>query len=71
MVFKNIIPGYKNASATHKTCKIISHSSGSNVQLVTRFRTRQELIEKGVTGIMRNLENSHQKEAEGLGLKKR
>lgn len=70
-MFKNIIPGYINASATCKTYKIISHSSGSTVQLVTRFQTRQELIEKGVTGMMRNLENSHQKEAEGLDLKKR
>lgn len=71
MVFKNIIPGYINASATYKTRKIISHSSGSTIQLVIRFQTREELIEKGVTGIMRNLENSHQKEAEGLGVKKR
>lgn len=69
-MFKNIIPGYINASATYKTCRIISHSSGSTAQLVTRFQIRQELNEKGVTGI-RNLENSHQKEAEGLGLKKR
>lgn len=32
---------------------------------------QKELIEKGVTGMMRNLENSHWKEAEGLDLKKR
>lgn len=71
MVFKNIIPGHTNASATYNTCKIISHSSGSNIQFVTRFQTRQKLNKKGVKGITRNLENSHQKEAEGLGLKKR
>lgn len=70
-VFKNILPGYTNVSAAYKTSKIISYSSGSTVQLATRFQTRQELNEKGVTGIMRNLENSHQKETEGLGLKKR